>query len=68
LALSDIEAVVAEIEREKEQGETKKPSILNMTPNESHPIDAERKRTRLAATAAGQAAMAQRAQPRDEES
>jgi len=45
LALSDIEAVVAEIEREKEQ-------------------DAERKRTRLAATAAGQAAMAQRAQPR----
>jgi len=39
LALSEIEAVVAEIEREKEQ-------------------DAERKRTRLAATAAGQAAMA----------
>jgi len=49
LALSDIEGVVADIEREKEQ-------------------DAERKRTRLAATAAGQAAMAQRAQPRAEDS
>ncbi|KAI6129169.1 nucleophile aminohydrolase [Pisolithus croceorrhizus] len=42
LELSEIEAIVAEIEREKE-------------------ADAERKRSRLAATAAGQAAMATRA-------
>ncbi|TFK54819.1 N-terminal nucleophile aminohydrolase [Heliocybe sulcata] len=59
LDLSQIEAIVQEIEREKEAGKTLDVicwwKLLMMR------LEAERKRSRLAATAAGQAAMASRA-------
>lgn len=55
LALSEIEAIVAEIEKEKEQG----PYLLLSSAKANPPIEAERKRGRHAATAASQALMAQ---------
>ncbi len=58
LELSEIEAVVSEIEREKEQG-MPRPLLQPLRPNRL--LDAERKRSRLAATAAGQASMTSRA-------
>ena len=62
LDLPQIEAIVAEIEREKEAGELsdtqRMPVILIVLVALT---EAERKRSRLAATAAGQAAMTQAA-------
>lgn len=58
MELSEIEAIVSEIEREKEAGRLIVTVLNNHTDGTE---EAERKRTRLAATAAGQAAMASRA-------
>lgn len=57
-----MEAIVTEIEREKEAGESYSFRELILSPSpcsitESYPVEAERKRTRQAATAASQAAM-----------
>jgi 20S proteasome subunit alpha 4 len=60
LDLAQIEAIVAEIEREKEAGERLLSSISITLWILMIVAEAERKRSRLAATAAGQAAMASR--------
>ena len=60
LDLAQIEAIVQEIEREKEAGKLKPwYARLFLCSNFSF-AEAERKRTRLAATAAGQASMTSR--------
>lgn len=62
LDLAQIEAIVADIEREKEAGKTLSLAhCVNNSKNLTLSIEAERKRSRLAATAAGQAAMSQAA-------
>jgi 20S proteasome subunit alpha 4 len=58
LDLAQIEAIVADIEKEKEAGEFLPLPSGHLT---NPAAEAERKRSRLAATAAGQAAMASRA-------
>jgi len=59
LELAEIEAIVSEIEREKEAGELS--IVILILDNCCILSEAERKRSRLAATTAGQAAMSQRA-------
>ena len=58
--MAQIEAIVAEIEREKEAGTLNFLNLANMW-TDMFQSEAERKRSRLAATAAGQAAMSQAA-------
>ena len=60
LDLAQIEAIVKEIEQEKEAGAYFF-LVFAAHANIARDLEAERKRSRLAATAAGQAAMAQRA-------
>jgi hypothetical protein len=59
LDLSQVEAIVSEIEREKEAGTSpRSEAALKYVYAHSSSTEAERKRSRVAATAASQAAMA----------
>ena len=60
MALAEIEAIVAEIEKEKEQGTLFRPDMIFYSWRRlTRSAEAERKRGRHAATAASQALMAQ---------